>query len=125
MTWLLFPLAIWAAVFFHRRRHRVHLRHVVTRSRYHEAYLEFVTEALEDPEIRKLLIDRRVMSERGVEIARNTAGQALEPWVRAIAARITGDRVVRRRLSALLSARRGENKHRMMNMLTEMTEVVR
>lgn len=125
MAWLLAVLAIVACVWVGRRRSRLRDRYVSTRSEAHEAHLWFVTAVLEDPDAVKLLVARRVMSVEGVRLARESAGEYSEAWVRTISAKITSDRVVRRKLAELLSKRQGEDKHAMMRMLMGITEVVR
>jgi hypothetical protein len=102
--------------------------HVRRRSEAHEAYLAFLTEILREPEVRTLMFERGTTNAARLTAFQETMGELTEPFLRACAAKLFEDRLVRRLVAKVVAANHGDmgaDKRKVMREMGGLVEEVR
>lgn len=118
MIWLLPPLVLLVCLWALNRKLRP--GRVRRRTEQHEAFLAFLTEILAEPKIRETMIERRTATRESLLALQATMGQLHFPGLKAIAARLLVDRVVRQAVARYMVAAHGVTQQRFMMQMSEM-----
>jgi hypothetical protein len=114
-----------ALVWLGKRRRRGQRQITRERDRTHEAYLEFIHCWLLDQKIVDAAMETRVMTSEGFDMTLHALAEASYPEVRAIAARLLDNRVVRREIAKYMHREHGLDRQRFAMMAADMVERVR
>lgn len=99
--------------------------HVRLRSDCHEAYLSLMDDILNDADILELMVSRRVATKEALVALRATVGQLPERALRAMAAKLVSDRIVRRAVAKFMVQHHGVNRQRFTMLVSDMVGEVR
>jgi hypothetical protein len=99
--------------------------HVRQRSEMHEVYLALLVDVLGQAELRKLMIDRGTGTAEGIALFRRDMGTYSYPFLRACAAKLLSDRIVRRQVAAYVAKGQGGDRKKLMGIFGGLVEGVR
>jgi hypothetical protein len=88
--------------------------HVRQRSEAHEAYLAFLRDILSSPDVRRVMIREGTADPVKLAAFRDSMGNLSEPMLRACAAKLLDNRIVRRQVAAYVAKEQGGDRKKLM-----------